>query len=340
MARAFSESSSRYPVISPSGRRDRSRQISPSRPGSPLTGSTSTTEYPGSGRPIEPARTGWPGVFPTCAVVSVWPNPSRTVIPQALRTCSITSGFSGSPAATHSRKRRHVRGAQFRLDEHPPHRGRRAERRHLARTERGQQRGRREPLVVQHQHGGARVPRRVHVAPGVLGPARRGQVQVHVARLDADPVHGRQVPHRVADLRVRDQLGQRRGPRGEVEQQRIRGPGDALWHERGGTGERGRVRMPPRPAASPSTTIRVQSPGTAANFGTPAASVMTCRTCPRATRSTRSAGCSSVDAGMITAPELHRGQDDLPQRRHVAEHQQHPVAPRHAEPAQPARHLR
>jgi len=42
-------------------------------------------------------------VLPTCAVVSVWPNPSRTVIPQALRTCSITSGFSGSPAATHSR---------------------------------------------------------------------------------------------------------------------------------------------------------------------------------------------------------------------------------------------
>ena len=52
---------------------------------------------------MEPARTGCPGVLPTCAVVSVWPNPSRTVIPQALRTCSITSGFSGSPAATHSR---------------------------------------------------------------------------------------------------------------------------------------------------------------------------------------------------------------------------------------------
>ena len=42
-------------------------------------------------------------MLPTSAVVSVWPNPSRTVIPQALRTCSITSGFSGSPAATHSR---------------------------------------------------------------------------------------------------------------------------------------------------------------------------------------------------------------------------------------------
>jgi hypothetical protein len=42
-------------------------------------------------------------VLPTCAVVSVWPKPSRTVMPQALRTCSITSGLSGSPAATHSR---------------------------------------------------------------------------------------------------------------------------------------------------------------------------------------------------------------------------------------------
>ena len=52
---------------------------------------------------MEPGFTGWPGVLPICAVVSVCPKPSRTVIPQALRTCSITSGFSGSPAATHSR---------------------------------------------------------------------------------------------------------------------------------------------------------------------------------------------------------------------------------------------
>ena len=52
---------------------------------------------------MDPVRTTCPGVLPASAVVSVWPNPSRTVIPQALRTCSITSGFSGSPAATHSR---------------------------------------------------------------------------------------------------------------------------------------------------------------------------------------------------------------------------------------------
>src|SRR4029077_2071250 len=58
------------------------------------------------------------------------------------------------------------------------------------------------------------------------------------------------------------------------------------------------------PSASPATTIRVQSPGTAENFGAPAASVITCRTCPRDTRSTRSVGCSSVEAGMITAPSF------------------------------------
>ena len=42
-------------------------------------------------------------MFPTCAVVSVWPYPSRTLICHASRTRSMTSGLSGSPAATHSR---------------------------------------------------------------------------------------------------------------------------------------------------------------------------------------------------------------------------------------------
>ena len=31
------------------------------------------TSYPGSGRPIDPGRTVWPGVLPICAVVSVCP---------------------------------------------------------------------------------------------------------------------------------------------------------------------------------------------------------------------------------------------------------------------------
>ena len=50
-----------------------------------------------------PGLTGWPGELPTSAVVSVWPNPSRMVMPQAARTRSMISGFSGSPAEISSR---------------------------------------------------------------------------------------------------------------------------------------------------------------------------------------------------------------------------------------------
>ncbi len=52
---------------------------------------------------MEPGRTVWPGVLAICTVVSVWPKPSRMVTPQAFRTWSMTSGFSGSPAPTTTR---------------------------------------------------------------------------------------------------------------------------------------------------------------------------------------------------------------------------------------------
>jgi hypothetical protein len=63
----------------------------------------SATRYPGTGRPIEPGRTAWPGVFAIMTVVSVWPKPSRIVTPHTFCTCSMTSGFSGSPAPTATR---------------------------------------------------------------------------------------------------------------------------------------------------------------------------------------------------------------------------------------------
>ena len=50
--------------------------------------------------------------------------------------------------------------------------------------------------------------------------------------------------------------------------------------------------------------MRVQSPGTSANFSVSADAVTTCRTSPRSTRSARSRGPSSVVAGMTTAPSL------------------------------------
>ena len=52
---------------------------------------------------MEPGFKGWSGVLPICAVVSVWPKPSRMVMPQAFFTWSITSGLSGSPAPMSSR---------------------------------------------------------------------------------------------------------------------------------------------------------------------------------------------------------------------------------------------
>ena len=209
-----------------------------------------------------------------------------------------------------------------------------------ARTERGQQRGGREPLVVQHQHGRARVPRREHVAPGVLGPARRGQVQVHVARLDADPVHGGQVPHRVADLRVRDQLGQRRGARGEVEQQRVAGPGDALGANAARNSERGRVRMPPRPPRPRRPRSASSRPAPRRTSARRAASVIDVPDLP-ARHPVRQVGrLQQRDAGMITAPSFivarmtsHSGAT-LPSISSTRSPR------RHAEPAQPAGHLR
>src|SRR6266511_2264657 len=135
-----------------------SRQISPSLSDPPA----SAMVYPGSARPIEPGNTCWPGELPIWAVVSVWPYPSRTVIPHAARTCSITSGLSGSPAATHSRI------GTF-------------------------QEPRSAWISIRHTVGGAQ----------------------------NDPVHRRQVPNRVGDVRVLDQLRPGGGAGGEVEQQGV-----------------------------------------------------------------------------------------------------------------------
>ena len=68
-----------------------------------VNGSTTATGTPGRGRPIEPGLTRAPGVLPMAAVISVWPNPSRIVIPHAFSTWAMTSGLRGSPAPMTSR---------------------------------------------------------------------------------------------------------------------------------------------------------------------------------------------------------------------------------------------
>ena len=117
--------------------------------------------------------------------------------PRPRRTCSMTSGLSGSPAPTTSRGGV-AEPAQVGLDQHPPDRRRRAEGGDPVLGHHPHQRRCVEPCVVVEEDRRAGQPGREHVGPCVLGPARRGDVQVHVARAQADPVQRRQVPDRVA----------------------------------------------------------------------------------------------------------------------------------------------
>ena len=88
-----------------------------------------------------------------------------------------------------------------------------------------------EPRLVGDEHGGAGVPWREEATVGVLRPAGRGNVQVHVARLQADPVHRDQMTDRIALVAVLYQLRPRRGARGEIQQHRIGGARLAIGRE-------------------------------------------------------------------------------------------------------------
>jgi hypothetical protein len=164
--------------------------------------------------------TACPGELPTWAVVSVWPKPSRRVIPQAALTWSMTSGFSGSPAPISSRTLTGYLREVF-LDQHPPHRWRRAEGGHRASDQRFEDRRRGEARVVVDEYRCAGVPGREKAAPGVLRPAGRTDVPMHVARLQSEPVHGRQMPDRITLLAVQHQFGFRGRAGGEIEQLRV-----------------------------------------------------------------------------------------------------------------------
>ena len=224
-------------------------------------------------------------------------------------------------------------GRQVFLDQHAPHGGRRAQAGDLVLLQHAQQRRGREARVVEDEDGGARVPGREEAAPRMLGPAGRADVEVHVARLQADPVHGAEVTHRVALVRVQHQLGLGRGAAGEVKQQRIGGLGGAVGREGGGHA---------------AAVVEVQ----------PA----------RHRRADRNAGVAAGQRGKLGGvlaghhhvahvaalqpvlqivgrkqhggrdhhrAELDAGQHQLPQRQLVAQHQQHAVAAAHALGTQP-----
>ena len=75
-----------------------------------------------------------------------------------------------------------------------------------------------ETRLVVREHRRAGIPRREDAAPRVFGPSRRTDVPVQVVRLQADPVHGREMADRIALMRVLHEFGFRGGSRSEVEQ--------------------------------------------------------------------------------------------------------------------------
>ncbi len=158
----------------------------------------------------------------------------------------------------------------------------------------------------------------------MLRPARRRNVQVHVARLQADPVHRDQVADRVALVTVLDQLGARCRAGGEIQQQRIGGLGRPVRRE-AGRALRQRVvavpsggRLAQRDARhrgiEPGEFRRVRGVGD--QVADPAAlePVLQIVLCQQRRRRDHHRA------------ELHRRQHHLPQRHDIAEHQQDALA--------------
>ncbi|MNV46891.1 hypothetical protein D3C71_1387380 [compost metagenome] len=83
-----------------------------------------------------------------------------------------------------------VAGQVF-LDQHAPHGRRRAQAGDAVAFQHAEQGLRAEACGVVDKDAGTGIPWCEEATPGVLGPARGRNVQVQVARLQADPVHGR-----------------------------------------------------------------------------------------------------------------------------------------------------
>ena len=79
----------------------------------------------------------------------------------------------------------------------------------------------RKARALVHQNGCAGIPRREKARPGMLGPAGRADVLMHICPAEAQPIHRRQVADGIARVRVQDQLRFRGRPGGEIQQQRL-----------------------------------------------------------------------------------------------------------------------
>ena len=174
----------------------------------------------------------------------------------------------------------------------------------------------------------------------MLGPARRGNVEMHVARLQPEPEHRRQRADGIAALAVPHQFWFCRGARGEIEQHRIVGVGRAI--RRKGLG-RARRLLEREPAV-----VRRRRTDHDANQIVAAEACELRDLILRGHHHPRPAAIEPVaqfvrgeqrGRGDHDDAELHRRQHGLPQRHDIAEQQQQMIAALQPLRAQEVRHL-
>ena len=168
----------------------------------------------------------------------------------------------------------------------------------------------------------------------MLRPSRRRDVEVHVARLQTEPVHRRQVSDRIAHVSVLDQLRFRRGARREVQEQRVIRGRRSVRREGAPGGREVVVRHPfldriaDRDAGQRTGDVReaVGQLGLRDDVShpTPLDAVGDVR------------GREQRARGNHHRAQLGEREDALPELGAVTEHEQGPVAPAYAVVAQPA----
>src|SRR5674476_1257383 len=220
------------------------------------------------------------------------------------------------------------------LDEHPPDSGRRTEAGDVVGVHDLHQRGGIEALVVEDEDRRLREERGEEVAPRMLAPTGRGDVEMHVPGSYAQPPHRREVAHRVRDLGVPDELRPGRGSGREVQQAEVGGLSRLARRVRGGRILGLAERDPSRhllPHADPKDRLRqLVDPGSERR------------------RRHDGLGVTAVDAegevggaeqrrgGDRHSADLEQGEEELPQLDGVVEHDDDAVTGTEAEAAQPA----
>ena len=220
----------------------------------------------------------------------------------------------------------HVPARKVFLDQHAPDGGWRTQARHAMLDQHIQQVCRLESCVVVDKDACAGIPRREEAAPRMLAPAGRGDVQVHIPCTQAGPVHRGQVADRVALVGVQHQLRLGGGAGGEVQQQRIGGPGRRVRAEIPGRAARVLEGVPASSLtdndAGEAATDLVQ-PGNGFRIADDVSDVAALDTVLQV-RLVQQGGGRDQDS-----PDLHQGQHRLPQFFLVAQHQQHAITTLH-----------